>query len=373
MSGDRAEAVKFLIVGSIFHPEELRDPADLFPASQDQYFYVRALRALGHEVEAFIRNVPAFGIAATRSASFGRRGIGPLLGKIGAVLAHRVPRAQPDFYARNRRLLAQARRFGPDALILMGGNRVIFPETIQQIKAETGCRVFFLTGDSPLLFSTALERAAAPLYDWAVVNDFYHGIQLVELGAKDMLCLPISACDPDTHYKRTLSAAEQAEYGCEIGFVGTLIPPQLYSERVAALEAVRDMGLGVWSVHAVPGSLQGVYRGAALGEKTLRAICGAKIQVNPHGNSMRYGGNIRLFEAAGCGVFQIADDRPGIPTWFTVGEHLVTYKTPAHLREVAAYYLRHDAEREAMAAAAQAHVYAHHTYRHRMAALAAVL
>ena len=101
----------------------------------------------------------------------------------------------------------------------------------------------------------------------------------------------------------------------------------------------------------------------------LRVLCGSKIQINPHGNFMRDGGNMRLFEAAGCGVFQIADDLPGVSQWFTPGETIVTYRDPAHLREQAAYYLQHEAERQQIAQAAQAHVYAHHTYDQRMAAL----
>ena len=58
-----------------------------------------------------------------------------------------------------------------------------------------------------------------------------------------------------------------------------------------------------------------------------------------------------------------------IAKWFTPGENIVTYRDHAHLRELVGYYLQHDAERQQIAQAAQAHVYAHHTYDHRMTAL----
>ncbi len=367
--------MKFLVISEVHHPEELAKAEKtalpgqppLFPPSQGTYFWVRSLRRLGHEVDAFIRNVPAvFGWQARRSQRFTG---GKTLAALLAVLGSRAPRLQLDYRVRNRRLLAMVERYQPDVILLNGGNHIIFPETLAAIKARYGCTLVYLSGVSPIVFSQDLERRAAPLYDLVVVNDYYHGIQWLELGAQRMEALPISACDPEYHRPYALSESERAEFGCEVGFVGTLVPANLYSTRVEALEAVRGCGLGIWSIHAIPPSLQACYRGPALGERVLRALCGSKIQVNPHGNFMRYGGNMRLFEAAGCGVFQIADDLPGVSRWFTPGETIVTYRDHAHLRELVGYYLQHDAERQQIAQAAQAHVYAHHTYDQRMAAL----
>ncbi|NDJ75433.1 MAG: glycosyltransferase family 1 protein, partial [Chloroflexi bacterium] len=84
---------------------------------------------------------------------------------------------------------------------------------------------------------------------------------------------------------------------------------------------------------------------------------------------MRYGGNMRLFEAAGCGVFQLTDDLPGTHQWFAPGETIVTYTDRDDLRRQVMYYLAHADERRAIAQAAQDHVYAHHTYDQRMQVL----
>jgi spore maturation protein CgeB len=367
--------LRFIIVGDLFHPEELAKTrasnltaeSPLFPQSQAEYFYVRSLRKLGHQVEAFIRNVPAvFGVRARRSQRFAATKTAAMLVQ---ALAHRAPRLQPDYWLRNRRLIAQVKRFEPDAVLIIGGNRVIFPETLARLKAEHGCQIIFMSGDSPIVFSNAIERASAPLYDLALVNDYYHGIQWLELGAPRMEVLPMSACDPEIHRRYLLTESEQAEFRCDVGFVGTLLPPKLYSQRAQALEAVRDCGLGVWSVHDVPAALRPYYRGPALGERMLRAVCGSAIQLNPNSNFMRYGGNMRLFEAPGCGVFQITNETPGASLWFTPGETIVTYRDLPQLRQLVEYYLTHDAEREQIAQAAQAHVYAHHTYDQRMARL----
>ena len=45
----------------------------------------------------------------------------------------------------------------------------------------------------------------------------------------------------------------------------------------------------------------------------LEVLSSAKISLNVHGNFMRYGGNMRLFEAAAVGTFQIVDNRAGHP------------------------------------------------------------
>ena len=116
-----------------------------------------------------------------------------------------------------------------------------------------------------------------------------------------------------------------------------------------------------------PPALRPFHRGYALGESMLRALSAAKICLNTHGDTMRYGVNLRLFECAALGVFQIVDDRPGVAEQFAVGEHLVTFSDLADLREKARYYLAHDDERERMAAAARQHALAHHRVEQRLA------
>ena len=177
-----------------------------------------------------------------------------------------------------------ARRIRPDMIYLVGDNEVIYPETLARIKAETGAVLVFSSGTSPIVFSHANERAAAPLHDLAVVNDYYHGIQWLELGAARMECLPNAACDPDFHRPYTLSAEEQAAYACDVAFVGTLYPDNLYSRRIKALEALRDFDLGIWSVHPVPESLRPFVRGRALGAQMLRILSAARIAFNTHGD-----------------------------------------------------------------------------------------
>ena len=370
--------MRILFVASLHHPEALQaaiaatppgaEPP-LFPPSMGQHLWDKALRKRGHITDVFYRNIPAIGALKSERHS---QGLTPR--KIISALAQRIPpETNPDYRLRNRRLLEKVRAFKPGVLWMVGDNKVIYADTLAAIKRETGSKIVYSTGISPIVFSLPIERRAARLYDLVITNDYYHGIQWLELGAKSMECLPGSACDPDFHHPYNLTDAERKAYTCDIAFVGTLVPDNLYSRRVQALEALRDFDLGIWSVHDVPLSLKQNFRGYALGEDMLEVFSAAKMTVNIHGDFMRYGGNMRLFEAAGVGIFQIADDLPGVHQWFIEGETIVTFRDLDDLREKAAYYLTHDDEREAIARRAQAHVYQHHNYNHRVAQLEALL
>jgi glycosyltransferase involved in cell wall biosynthesis len=376
---------RILFVASLHHPEQLRatrsdlrEQPPLFPPSMHQHFWEKALRRHGDVLDVFYRSLPVWSSAIPRGSTQ-RHAQGMTPRKIFQAAWNRVPpRFNPDYRLRNRALVERARAFQPDILWVVGGNSVIYAETLAVVKRETGCRIVYESGDSPIVFARPIERAAAPLYDLALVNDYYHGIQWLELGAQAMIALPSAACDPDFHRPYRLLPEERARLACDVAFVGTLVPDHLYSRRVAALRALSDAGVdvGIWSVHDVPDALKKHARGGALGAEMQRILSAGSLCFNAHGNFMRYGGNQRLFEAAASGVFQIADDLPGVRAWFPEVDGtptVITYADHADLVEKVRYYLAHDGERQRIADSAQRHVYAHHTYDQRVAALDAVL
>ncbi|MBL8145882.1 MAG: glycosyltransferase [Anaerolineae bacterium] len=374
--------MRILFAAPLHHPEALRQardlaavtglPTPLFPPSMSQHFWEKALRKRGHELAVFWRNLP-HGRAGHAGGHTERHSERLTPGKVIGAVRNRIPlEFNPEARARNRDLIAAARAFRPDVLWMTGDNTIILPDTLAQIRRETGAKLIYASGTSPIVFSKAIDRRAMPLYDWVLVNDYYHGIQWRELGARNMTCLPLSACDPEFHKPYPLTDAQRQELACDVTFVGTLVPGHLYNRRVRALEALSNAGieLGIWSVHDVPSSLRKHLRGPALGEDMERIVSAGKISVNPHGDFMLYGGNLRLFEAAGAGVFQISDDLPGTREWFPDVNGVPTialYNTEVELVERVRNYLAHDAEREAAAEAARAHAYAHHTYDHRAA------
>jgi glycosyltransferase involved in cell wall biosynthesis len=374
--------VRILFVAPLHHPEALRAAteaaavqnrsAPLFPPSMSQHFWEKALRKRGHDLAVFWRNLPG-GSAENARGQTERHSETITPAKVVRAIRNRIPpEISPDVRARNRDLLAAARAFQPNVLWMTGDNTVITPDTLAAIQRETGAKLIYASGTSPIVFSKAIDRRAMPLYDWVLVNDYYHGIQWRELGARRMTCLPLSACDPDFHKPYPLTEAERHALGCDVTFVGTLIPDHLYGRRIRALEALSRAGvdLGIWSVHDVPASLRKHLRGAALGADMERIVSAGKISVNPHGDFMLYGGNLRLFEAAGAGVFQVSDDLPGTRQWFPEVDGTPTialYQDVDALVQRVRYYLVHEEERAAIAANARAHVCARHTYDVRAA------
>lgn len=370
--------MRILFVAALHHPEALpatprhaASPDDpLFPPTQSQHFWVRALRRQGHACAVFWRSASVWPLLRPRRL---RATEAARPGQLVRALAARWPALNPDYRLRNRRLLRAAETFRPDVIVLIGGNHVIVPRTLAALKERLGATLVYASGTSPIVFSLPLERAAARLYDLVVTNDLHHAVQWRELGAPRAETLPLSAVDPTFHHTYQLTDGERADYAAEVAFVGTLVPRTLYDERVTALEALKEFDLAIWSIHEVPASLRRFHRGALLGEPMLRVLSAAAISVNPHGDFMRHGGNLRLFELCGIGAFQLTDDRPGTRQWFVPGEHLAVYRDPADLRQLVGHYLAHPDERRRIAAAGQAHVHRHHTYDERMARLTALI
>jgi hypothetical protein len=364
--------VRILFVAALHHPPQAGEStvrakhSPEFPPSQAHHFWVRSLTQLGHTCSVFWRSTSAWPWATSRQTRMTQR---MTVGRALGALASAMPAVNPDALLRNRRLVDHARQYRPEVIVLPGGNDVILPRTLARLKADHRAVLVYGCGTSPRLFSYSIERSAAALYDLVIANDQGHALEWQALGSPRVEVLPMSAVDPAFHYRRDLNPSELQRFGCEVGFVGTLVPRHLYSRRIEALEALRGFDLAIWSIHEVPPSLRAFYRGPTLGEEMMRAISGAKIVVNPHGDFMRYGGNLRLFEACGAGAMQITDDLPGVHQWFRAGEHLAIFMSATQLAAQVSHYLADHDERRRISAAGQAHVYAHHTYDERMARL----
>jgi hypothetical protein len=110
-------------------------------------------------------------------------------------------------------------------------------------------------------------------------------------------------------------------------------------------------------------------RGKALGDlyATASVVVGDSCLA---GSSPRYWSD-RIPETLGRGGFLVHPYVEGIEQDYTDGQHLRFFE-PQDYRQLVTlidYYLGHSDERERIGADGQAHVLAHHTYRHRMATL----
>lgn len=76
--------------------------------------------------------------------------------------------------------------------------------------------------------------------------------------------------------------------------------------------------------------------------------------------------NMRTFEAMGTGSFLLTNWIPTIEEVFEDGKHLVLYRSLDEMVDKAKFYLKHDSERERIAAAGYEEVISKHTIDHRV-------
>src|SRR5437879_4770888 len=96
------------------------------------------------------------------------------------------------------------------------------------------------------------------------------------------------------------------------------------------------------------------------------AFRSAKILVNNIHYAEVSGVNKTLFEASGCGAFQLCDDRPTLSEFFKADEEVVTFRNRSELIEKVRYYLSRDEERKKISERASQRAHREHTYEHRL-------
>jgi spore maturation protein CgeB len=163
-----------------------------------------------------------------------------------------------------------------------------------------------------------------------------------------------------------------------VSFIGGL-DPTIHSQGTALLERLaKRVPISVWGYGAAalsPDSpIRANYCGEAWGLDMYEALSRSRISINRHIDVAEgYANNMRLFETTGVGALLLTEAAPNLADLFEPGKEVVTYEGEGDLLEKIEHYLRHDEERLEIAAAGQKRTLSEHTYRTRMAELAAIL
>jgi spore maturation protein CgeB len=317
----------------------------------------RALAELGHEVTVLDLAPFASGLqalAAFTSQKGARRAVEEAWGRfLGTGVLAAVDAAKPD-------LLLGMAQAPLDATVLA------------EVKKRGVVRAFWFVEDHRLF---AYWRHVVPEYD------YFFAIQQGEfLDEAARLCpgrvayLPCAA-DPAVHRPLALSAAERAELGAPVGFVGAG-----YRNRRIVFRSLLDQGLRIWGTEwAGAGQVEAaVERGGAriAPEDAVRIFNATDVNLNLHSSTYVDGVeprgdfvNPRTFELAAAGAFQLVDERALLPSLLAPGREVATFADARELPALVAHWLARPEERRAIAEAGRARVLAEHTYRHRMATL----
>jgi len=283
------------------------------------------------------------------------------LGYVGWILTDCIAKALPAFEKhRQRRLVRRCEVFQPDLVLLTHGT--LDPDVVRQIRRVTGAKLAAWYPDS-LANLGRQYLLASDLDAWFFKDRYMVDLFRAKLGL-NAFYLP-EACNPRWHRRVKLSDADRVQYGCDLTCACSL-----YYYRAGILETFADSDIKLWG-GGVPfwlnSRLRARYINQYLAElEKSKAFNAAKIVLNTMFLGEIEGVNCRLFEAAGCGAFQIADWKPGFPELFEPEREVVTFRSREELREKVDYYLAHPEERRAIADRAYARSHREHTYEHRL-------
>jgi spore maturation protein CgeB len=313
----------------------------------------RALEELGQQVTLF--DDWNFGFARYTVATSLLR-LAAWVGPVGRILTRLSS-------IRFRRVAARAR---PELILVIRGDRVE-PEAVAAAKKAAGAVAINWFPDNPLLVPALLQ--AARVYDRLYVKDSYVLGELRKLGIDHVGYLG-QCCAPELHRTVPMTPAQQAFYGSDLAMVG--VP---YPLRLRYLEQLTDFNLKIWVDHPLVRlprrSVVRRYtiRHKAFGLEQTRVFNAARIILNTHHPQDIHGLNLRTFEAAGCGAFQLVDWKADLERFFEPDREIVAFRSLLELRERARYYLAHSEERRRIAERAQKRAHVEHTYRQRMLAI----
>lgn len=309
-------------------------------------------RNMGHEV------VDIDGMRGTHNRSRFANGIAKLFEK-----------AIPDVeHSRYSNLVKRVEDAAPDFVLVTIG--ILPPEIVDRIKAaapkaQVACWYTDCNANLPRYYLLACNYDAFFLKEPSLIRAFR---DLLGLNA---YYLP-EACNPLWHRKTEISEAEHREFACDICGAGTL-----HYYRARMLEPFSGRDMKIWGKTApawLNSSTRKHFMGRYVTERTKAvAYSSAKVLVNTISFQEFEGVNCTLFEAAGCGAFQIAEWKPTLPEHFIPEQEIVTYRSRKELIEKVDYYLDHPAEREAIAARAYSRAHRDHTYERRLTTMLQVL
>jgi spore maturation protein CgeB len=180
------------------------------------------------------------------------------------------------------------------------------------------------------------------------------------------------ACNPEWHRPVTPNAEELRAFGCDVVAQGTAHP-----YRMKFFEALTDFDVKIWGTPPPAESdspAKKFFQGRFIGEQEKAvAFRSGKILVNSMNFAETYGLNNTLFEGAGCGAFQICDERPTLAEFFVPDSEVVTFRSRPELIEKIRYYLPLENQRKQISERAWQRAHREHTYERRLTQMLSTL
>jgi spore maturation protein CgeB len=271
----------------------------------------------------------------------------------------------PLFRAKRMLALWQVVESGPVDVVIVAHD-FLWPSEVAELKRRTQAQVAMWFPDALVNFGRGYFMNAA--YDGLFFKDPFIPHALADVLESPVYYLP-ECFNPERHWLPEDQLNDEPYFACDITTAGNQ-----HSWRVACLKHLAGYQVKLWGNPAplwmASATVSAMHQGRGVyNHEKVRAFRGAKIVVNNLHYGEIWGVNVRCFEAAGAGAFQMVDGRPGLPQLFENGKELITFAGMADLRKKIDHWLPRGEERRAVGDAGMRRAHAQHTYNHRLSLL----
>lgn len=293
-------------------------------------------------------------------------------GRIGGQLGHRIDQVRgvlytssdgiPAIRARRMRALWDVAAAGPlDAVIVC--HDFLWPDEVTELKRRTGAQIAMWFPDALVNFGRGYFMNAP--YDGLFFKDPYIKHVLGDVLQSPVHFLP-ECFNPAQHWLPEDQIGNDPQYQCDITTAGNQ-----HSWRVACYKHLTDYDVKLWGNPAPlwmnAGAVTKMHQGRGVyNHDKVKAFRGARIVVNNLHYAETWGLNVRAFETAGAGAFQMLDWRPGLSQLFDDDKELISFRSIGDLKQKIDYWLPRQDERRAIAEAGMRRAHAEHTYALRL-------
>ena len=274
-------------------------------------------------------------------------------------------------------LIAAVDSFKPDLLIVYDGVQYT-PELVRQVRAKGIYTVYWYSEVTPTptpeTVELGLEYDAFFTMAQGLVDRFRAA------GIANAEWLP-EAMEPSLYAYENVTDADRKLFTCDVTLVGRLESDNpAYMERWKLVKRIVDENInikwwgprirrkvGTFVLGLLLSKVSRAYGGRFVWNETYaKAVHLSRVfltrEAFPH---IRLSMSARAFTAIGLGAFYLTFPTRGIEEMFEPDKEIVTFLTADEMVEKIRYYLEHDAERTAIAAAGRKKVLAAHTYDQR--------